>query len=96
VVIREEADWDVAALRTLATALASGPGVVALLLGGGHPVPVVIARSEGVPFDCHAWMAQAVAVLGGRGGGRPELAQGGLAADAGAIRAFAREALARA
>ena len=40
-----------------------------------------------------AWMKQAIAALGGRGGGRPELAQGGLAASAERVLAFAREKL---
>ena len=34
----------------------SGPGLVAVLVGDGRPVPVVIARSADVAFDASAWM----------------------------------------
>ena len=38
-------------------------------------------------------MKRATAALGGRGGGRPETAQGGLTADAERVLAFARDTL---
>ena len=54
---------------------------------------MVVARSSDVEIDLGAWMKRATAELGGRGGGRPELAQGGLAADAERVLAFARSTL---
>jgi alanyl-tRNA synthetase len=63
------------------------------LVGEGQPAPVVVARSADVPVDAGAWLKRAIAALGGRGGGRPEAAQGGLAASAAQILAFARETM---
>jgi len=69
------------------------PGFVAIVVGGGRPVPVVAARSTDVAFDASAFITTATASLGGRGGGRAELAQGGLMADAPHVMAFARQVL---
>jgi alanyl-tRNA synthetase len=90
-VLKVMPDWDAAALKTLASAIVSEPGLVVVAAGGGRPVPVVIARSKDVDLDAGAWMTRAAAALGGRGGGRPELAQGGLTADPDAVLAFARD-----
>jgi len=91
VVVREEPGWDAAALRTLARAIVAAPGLVAIVMGGGRPLPVVAARSADVDFDANVWMAGAIAALGGRGGGRPDLAQGGIAAEAARVATFARD-----
>jgi alanyl-tRNA synthetase len=93
VVLTEQPDWDAAALKTLAQAIVAEPGMVAILVGGGRPVPVVIARSTDVPVDAGAFISRATKELGGRGGGRPEFAQGGLAVDASHVLMFARQAL---
>lgn len=92
-VLREVPGWDAAALKTLATAIVSAPGIVAVLVGEGKPVPVVIARSVDVAVDANAWLRRAAGELGGRGGGRPELAQGGLDATGARILEFARQTL---
>jgi alanyl-tRNA synthetase len=65
-------------LRRLAAALAAHAGTVALLgsLGEGG-VRLVFARSADTNADMNALMREACRMLGGRGGGRPELAQGG-------------------
>ena len=81
-VLSAVAGWDAAALKTLAAAIVSEPGFVVVLVGDGQPTPVVVARSADVDLDAGAWMKRATAELGGKGGGRPELAQGGLAASA--------------
>ena len=81
--------WDAAALKALAAAVVSEPGLVVVLVGDGQPAPVVVTRSADVAFDAGAWMKRATAELGGRGGGRPELAQGGIPADATRIITFA-------
>jgi alanyl-tRNA synthetase len=92
-VLREVPGWDAAALKTLASAIISAPGLVAVLVGEGKPAPVVIARSADVAVDANAWLRRAAGELGGRGGGRPELAQGGLDATGARILEFARQTL---
>jgi len=54
---------------------------------------VIVARSADVDLNAADFMTRATAELGGRGGGRPEMAQGGLAGTADQILAFARRAL---
>jgi alanyl-tRNA synthetase len=85
---------DADALKRLAAAIVNAPGFVAILVGEGGPAPVVAARSADVRLDAGDWMKAAVQALGGRGGGRPEQAQGGLAAAPAEILAFARKTLA--
>ena len=92
-VLRHEPGWDAAALKTLASAIVRESGTIALLVGDGTPAPVVIARSADVDLDAAEWMKQATGSLGGRGGGRPELAQGGLGVSPERILAYARETL---
>ena len=93
-VLRAVPGWDAAALKTLGAAIVSVPGLVAVLVGDGRPVPVVIARSADVSLDASAWMRRATTELGGRGGGRPELSQGGLDAAGEHVLEFARRTLA--
>jgi alanyl-tRNA synthetase len=93
VVLMAEAGWDAAALKTLAAAVVSEPGFVVVLVGDGQPVPVVVARSADVELDAGAWMKRATIELGGRGGGRPELAQGGITADGPRVLTFASQTL---
>ncbi len=95
-VLRDVPGWDAALLKTLAAAVVAEPGFVVVLTGtgqpaSGQPVPVVIARSADVDLDAGAWMKRATAELGGRGGGRAELAQGGLPVSSERVLAFARE-----
>jgi alanyl-tRNA synthetase len=85
---------DAAALKTLAMAVVSEPGFVVVMTGDGPPTPVVIARSTDVGLDAGSWIKRATAELGGRGGGRPETAQGGLDATPERILEFARATLA--
>ncbi len=94
VVLIAEPVSDPDALKRLAAAIVSAPGLVAILVGQGEPAPVVVARSTDVSLDAGRWMKSAAEALGGRGGGRPEQAQGGLAAAAPEILAFARKTLA--
>lgn len=90
-VITAQPGWDGGALKTLASAIVATPGLVAIVIGSGPTVPVVAARSSDVAFAANLWLTQATSVLGGKGGGRPELAQGALTADVAAILGFARE-----
>ena len=92
-VLSQQPGSDAAALKAMAAAVAAKPGFVVVLTGDGHPTPVVVARSADVAMDAGAWMKGATAALGGRGGGRPEMAQGGLEADPARILEFARQSL---
>ena len=89
VVLKAVPGWDAAALKVLASAVVSEPGLVVVLAGDGQPAPVVVARSADVAFDAGAWIKRAAAELGGRGGGRPELAQGGIQAEPARVITFA-------
>jgi len=94
IVLHQEEGWDAAALKTLAQAIVREPGFVVVLAGGGQPVPTVVARSADVSFDAGRLVTRATAELGGRGGGKPELAQGGLAASAERVLEWVRHTLA--
>lgn len=65
-------------LKHLALALITHPKTVALL--GSHDsdtARLVFARSTDAPGDMNALMRLACGAIGGRGGGKPDLAQGG-------------------
>ena len=82
-------------LKALAAAIAAQPGLVAVLTGDSRPAVAVVARSADVALDAAALFKALVGRFGGKGGGRPELAQGGgLDAPAEAILAAARAQLA--
>jgi len=72
---------DLAMLRTLAGRLAARPDVVAFCAAvdpeSGEQL-VVIQRGAEATFDAGAWLKAAAAKHGGRGGGRPERAEGRL------------------
>ena len=85
--------WDAAALKTLASAIAAHPGCVAVVAGDDTPVSLVVARAADVVFDAGAWMKQITGALGGRGGGKPESAQGGVSATIDQVLAFARDSV---
>lgn len=69
---------DTDSLKRLAQAIVSHPKTIALLGSrDGHDARLVFARSAQAPGDMNALMRAACLLLEGRGGGRPELAQGG-------------------
>ena len=81
--------WDQAGLKAIASAIVSTPGRTAALIGTPMPAALVVARSADVQVDAAAVLKQAVARFGGKGGGRPEFAQGGgLQGDPAAVTAF--------
>jgi alanyl-tRNA synthetase len=83
------------ALKALAIAVVAQPGLVAVLVGDARPALAVVARSADVPLDAAALFKALVGRFGGKGGGRPDLAQGGgLDAAGDAILDAARAALA--
>ena len=68
-------------VKVLAQKLAAHPGIVAIL-AIDDARQLVVARSAGLPGSCHEAIRQVTAEFGGKGGGRPELAQaGGIPAD---------------
>jgi alanyl-tRNA synthetase len=83
--------WDPASLKGIASGIVERPGHVAVLFGSvvggatGRPgttltdpgYAVVAARSPDVSLDCAALLRKVTERFGGKGGGRPELAQGG-------------------
>jgi alanyl-tRNA synthetase len=69
--------WDPAELRLLAAKLVATAPCVALLGSRADKAHVVIAQSEGLPHDVPGLLRDVVGALGGRGGGRGNLAQGG-------------------
>ncbi len=95
VVLQGVAATDAASLKALATAATRAPGLVVVLAGGLDPTTLVVTRSADVDLDAAALVRDAVATLGGRGGGRPEAAQAGLPVGPDGVLAFARDALAR-
>jgi alanyl-tRNA synthetase len=86
-------DRDANGLKLLAQAAAAlGPSVV--LVSASRPALVVAARGTGSAFDAKTLVASLIARFGGKGGGRPELAQaGGLDGDPAMIGATSVEIL---
>jgi alanyl-tRNA synthetase len=69
--------WPAEELRVLATHLVALAPAVALLGSRCDKAHLVFAQSEGLPHDIPALLRAAVEHLGGRGGGRGNMAQGG-------------------
>jgi alanyl-tRNA synthetase len=87
-------DADMTAIKTIAQGVASRPGHIAVLLTATSPASVIVARAADVPVDAARLLKQLTTHFGGKGGGRPELAQGGgLMAQADEIVAAARQQL---
>jgi alanyl-tRNA synthetase len=86
--------WDAAGLKAVASALVAHPGVATVLLSAGDSIAVVVARSQNVGIDSSKALRALLDRFGGRGGGRPDMAQGaGLAGSPDEILAAAREVL---
>ena len=69
--------WTAADLRLLAQKLTALAPAVALLASRADKAHLVFAQSAGLGHDIPALLRQAVTALGGRGGGKGDLAQGG-------------------
>jgi alanyl-tRNA synthetase len=69
--------WSPADLRILATELVALGPCVALLGSRADKAHVVFAQSPGLGRDIPALVREAAAALGGRGGGKGDIAQGG-------------------
>lgn len=82
-VVRE--DDELPALRALASSLTRRSDVVALVASrdpAGGDWLLVVERGTEARFDAGAWLKEASRSVGGRGGGRPERAEGRLPASA--------------
>jgi alanyl-tRNA synthetase len=91
------AGWDAAGLKLIAARIVERPGHVAILVGEPAPAAIVVARAAGLPNDAGALLRQLVERHGGKGGGRPEMAQGGgVTAAARDVLQSARELLSKA
>ncbi len=78
VITRVFEDRDADSLKHLALALIANPHVVALLGSrDGDTARLVFARSPDATGDMNALMRKACEMIEGRGGGKPEMAQGG-------------------
>ncbi len=64
-------------LLSLARELLKQPGVVCVLGARNGSASLIVGRSEDVDMDASAAIEEAAALLGGRGGGKPDFAQGG-------------------
>jgi alanyl-tRNA synthetase len=69
--------WPAADVRALAQQLVARAPCVALIGGVTDRAHVVFAQSDGLPHDLGALLQEALRALGGRGGGRGNLVQGG-------------------
>jgi alanyl-tRNA synthetase len=78
-VVAEAIDgWDAQALKTMAVAAAAEqPSAAVALFTTSTPALVVIARGAAIGVDASAVLKALVAQFGGKGGGKPDLAQGG-------------------
>ncbi|MHB1293619.1 MAG: alanyl-tRNA editing protein [Anaerolineae bacterium] len=77
VVCRLLEGYDAQNARSMATSLTEAPGMVALLAVTEPSPQLCLARSSDVNLDVGTLLREALQAFGGRGGGRPHMAQGG-------------------
>jgi len=81
-------------LKALASAITERAGLLAVLVSASTPTLVVVARARDLEVQANDILAALTAAFGGRGGGKPDLAQGGgLNATAEDVLAAARKLL---
>jgi alanyl-tRNA synthetase len=76
VVVRAYDGWPATDLRVLAGQLVALAPCVALLGSRADKAYLAFAQSDGLPHDISALLREALALVGGRGGGRGNFAQG--------------------
>ena len=87
--------WDANGLKAMAVAITANPGYQVALFSASAPVLAVVARSKDSRLDARATLAALLERFGGKGGGKPDLAQaGGLTGDVQEILRAARTAMA--
>ncbi|MGH9408272.1 MAG: alanyl-tRNA editing protein [Vicinamibacterales bacterium] len=77
IVIANLPSWDAAGLKAIAARLAERPGYATVLIGGPASASIVVASHGDAGVDSGAVLRDLLGRHGGKGGGRPELAQGG-------------------
>jgi alanyl-tRNA synthetase len=77
VVIAALEGWDQHGLKAIASAITARSGYAALLFSVPQPSAVVIARAADGAIDSAAVLKKLIERFGGKGGGRPDFAQGG-------------------
>lgn len=95
VIVQALDGWDPQGLKAIAVAAtAANPAAAVALFTATNPAQVVIARGAKSTVDAGAALKQLAAKFGGKGGGKPDLAQGGgLAASTEDLVAAARQIL---
>ncbi len=91
VIVEALEGWDAQGLKAIAVAAAAAQArAVVVLFTTTSPALVVIARGSDAAIDAGALLKRLVGQFGGKGGGKPDLAQGGgLAAPVAALKAAA-------
>jgi alanyl-tRNA synthetase len=69
--------WDAGGLKKIASAIASRPGMLAVLVSSDSPALAVVARSQDVVIDAGDILKPLLERFGGKGGGKGAMAQGG-------------------
>lgn len=94
VVARALDGWDANGLKAVASAAIASPGVCVAVFSAAAPALVVVASAKDAGVDASAAVKALVARFGGKGGGKPEMAQaGGLQGDVNEMVTAARELL---
>jgi alanyl-tRNA synthetase len=75
--VLRSADADANGLKGLASAIVSQPGFIVVLVGRMRPALVVVARSRDGSVAANQVIGALTGKFGGRGGGKPDLAQAG-------------------
>jgi len=76
-VVLRAVDADASGLKSLATAIVARPRHFVVLTSAVSPALIVVARSSDVRVAANEILSSLLKQFGGRGGGRPEFAQGG-------------------
>ena len=76
-VVKALADHDAGALKLMAQTIVARSGHVVVFVSKQAPRSIVVARSADVPVDASQLLKALTGRFGGKGGGRPEMAQGG-------------------
>lgn len=84
--------WDAVGLKSIASAMIASGATAVALISGGSPAVIVIACAPGTA-DAGATLRSLIDRFGGRGGGKPDLAQGGIDTEPAALASAARALL---
>jgi alanyl-tRNA synthetase len=77
--------FDAQALKVMASAVAAAGHTIVAIVAAGKPALVVIARSPDTAGDAGTLLRKVIEQFGGKGGGKPDLAQGNLNGEPAAV-----------